>query len=106
MTITEFLTARLDEDEALAREAEPKYDLIRVESYSQANEDHARRHDPARVLAEVEAKRRIVAYREQDARSDLPPVIRDPRLSAFDAALRALALPYASHDDYDEAWRV
>jgi hypothetical protein len=54
---------------------------------------HIARHDPARVLAECEAKRRIVemhAYQEEHFTPD---------------ELRALALPYADHPDYREEWR-
>ena len=60
------------------------------------------RHEPARALAEVDAKRRIIAEHH--------PV--DP-CDAHDASfqtvecdtLRLLALPYADHRDYREEWR-
>ena len=48
------------------------------------------RHDPARVLAECEAKRQIV-QNAQDPGDDLFVAI--------------LALPYADHPDYREEWR-
>jgi len=53
-------------------------------------------YDPARVLAECEAKRKIV---EQ---------VRDPAWSSYavrDLVLGNLALPYADHPDYREEWR-
>lgn len=55
---------------------------------------HVARWDPARVLAEVEAKRRI-----------LDEAIR---LASYDGEfqfLEMLALPYADHPDYREEWR-
>lgn len=63
MTITEFLNARLDEDERDARAiANAKY-FEGVES--DAEEEVMRLSDPDRVLAEVEAKRKIIAFHEQ-----------------------------------------
>ena len=58
---------------------------------------HVVRWDPARVLAECEAKRRIVErygylYEHGDS-GDMRWV------------LPLLALPYASHPDYDPVWR-
>jgi len=52
---------------------------------------HVTRHDPARVLAECEAKRLLVEWLAMEPRED--------------QALAFLALPYADHPDYDEAWR-
>lgn len=51
---------------------------------------HVARHDPARVLAECRAKRRLVE-----------------ELGAFrrGAALRLLAMPYADHPDYRQEWK-
>lgn len=56
---------------------------------------HIARHDPARVLREVEAKRRIVDACER----------RGLVLSEINWVVRVLALPYADHDDYREVWR-
>jgi phytoene/squalene synthetase len=57
---------------------------------------HIARHDPARVLAECDAKRRIVA--EADAGHGGYP-------DGVYFAVRALALPYADHPDYRPEWR-
>ena len=129
MTLTEFLLARIAEDEAVAQKAggdEWEYaaccgamqiQTVRVDGtlgYEQhraitrdyeglsdsVEEDagpHVARHDPARVLAECKAKRRIVEryaflaeYGDDgDARWVLP----------------LLALPYADHPDFQEEWR-
>jgi len=110
MTLTEFLEARIAEDEEVARGAvdeqqgghwhEPGDDMPMF-GFSVALPltfaEHAARHDPARVLAECEAKRRIVASVERALRlgtNGLGPSV-----------LRLLALPHADHADYDESWR-
>lgn len=95
MTITDFLLARIADDTALARSLQ-----------AQAVTDHIDPEDPrlphltlaARVLAECEAKRRIVSlYDESTAAHEA--IARLP-------IIRLLALPYANHPDYDPVWRV
>ncbi|MEV8623389.1 DUF6221 family protein [Streptomyces sp. NPDC051079] len=154
MDLVEFLTARLDEDEQAARAATDGPwaawqrstlrglgDLLHavttpgqapgarasIATASWLDAEHIARHDPARVLAEVDAKRRILAsYTEAVLVRDEAtqwamspsPVITNPgadgverwtraRDAAFflEPAIRLLAQPYASHPDYDEAWR-
>lgn len=67
---------------------------------------HIARHDPARVLAECEAKTRIV-----DGWSEAKEYAEDGDLSgkiaetAYYDALRSLALPHADHPDYRPEWR-
>jgi len=121
MTITEFLLARIAEDEDRAKRAGFGYGSVWQVEVDSAEDwatvhadgrrdmvgcedgdvsDHIARHDPARVLAECESKRRIVV-RLQMSRM-LPVQIGD---HAAEAILRALALPHADHPDYDEAWR-
>lgn len=127
MTLADFLLARISEDEddaTLARDDLPtdewtlsdygsvyageefdkdglsygKNDIVQ-----QALADtgrHIARHDPARVLAECGAKRRIVENaegRESGGHVSWPGV--------WLLVLRLLALPYADHPDYDESWR-
>jgi hypothetical protein len=85
VTIIEFLSARLDEDEAVARAASPgpwhtnaeAHEVLAVDDITvaegfalsgpqtRATTEHIARHDPARVLAEVEAKRKIIAFHDQ-----------------------------------------
>jgi hypothetical protein len=122
-----FLRARLDEDEQVARatvEAPwivPAYDPTVVKPYGSDGlivrasgpgaAEHIALHDPARVLAEVDAKRRIVALCEpslvevtaygQTEREFIPG--NGPPWG--DGVLRLLAAPYADHPDYDPAWR-
>ena len=93
-TLTSFLLDRIAEDEA---NAGSKHDL--------AYHDHGDCGGceyPARVLAECEAKRRIV----EQARNYSPELEHgDNGEWAFDTVLLALALPYADHPDYREEWR-
>lgn len=81
----------------------------------------ARFADPARVLAECEAKRRIVAAHPRETVSgfsrdaiDFPDGWCDadgtyddmPRNHWPCDTMRALALPYQDHPDFDPDWRV
>jgi hypothetical protein len=85
---------------------------------------HAARHDPARVLREVEAKRRIL-----DLHPITTDVITDPAIYVkterqpfgcrtdhefydgetagfgYCETLKLLALPYADHEEFNEEWR-
>lgn len=74
---------------------------VRVE-----DREHIARHDPARVLAECEAKRRIVARHDAHLGHEPTPHIV-PRLKWREGCdtLRLLALPYADHPDFREEWR-
>ena len=60
---------------------------------------HVARHDPARVLCECEAKRRIVEHATQC--DDSP---RGGWCYSCHVALCALASVYSDHPDYDPAW--
>ena len=122
--LVEFLTARYDEDEQAARSASPgpwhlnaegdevmAVDDIMVAgafalsgNQQRATAAHIARHDPARVLREVSAKRRIVYLAAQ-----LPKLtavnLFDNDKDAWAETLKQLALPYADHPDYREEWR-
>lgn len=115
MELVVFLLARIAEDEAVARAARDDdltnaHMLGLAEGSALSPGDRVMVH-PTRVLAECEAKRRIVAS-YQGASSALArmndPLRRglgEAMVLAHGDALRALALPYAEHPDYDEAWR-
>lgn len=103
MTLTEFLLARIAEDEAAASYASTRGDFDWEQDaggWWLGFYDHYRRHDPVRVLAECEAKRRIVEVHAHNARWDDTNVGDWAR-----ATLELLALPYADHPDYREEWR-
>ncbi|MBN0039372.1 hypothetical protein JN535_04180 [Cellulosimicrobium cellulans] len=139
MTLTDFLLARIAEDQASALEVR-EHGAWWVEAYDdydgrspelveyfvvapppapgvprddQGDPDDPRhvtsvqgdpalaaalaRWSPARVLAECEAKRRIVeSARRLGSRDGVTP----------EELLGNLALPYADHPDYDETWRT
>jgi hypothetical protein len=113
-TLAEFLRARLDEDEQTAKglltaarflDKEPDF----YGAGGPAAQTYWQRHDPARVLAEVDAKRRIIAAHHRSGRTC-------PRCSlgtedgqvVFELdpceTLRLLALPYRGHADYRPEW--
>ena len=94
LTLTDFLLARIAEDEADLRLGGEYMDPF----------------NPPRLLAECEAKRRIVErYARKVARSERFPALTQDEADAR-AVLRAtlldLAMPYADHEDFQEEWRV
>lgn len=135
-----FLRARLDEDKARAAAAAEDagarwyygggYVLARREDDMVATGSHdfldqergefIAAHDPARVLAEVEAKQQLLDEHEADSFGDCTTCARP---EDFDEdgdgnrtwsrssqpfpcpTLRLLSLPYADHPDYREEWR-
>jgi hypothetical protein len=118
MDLTEFLNARLDEDEAAAGagarrvgmpwRAEPQPgtpgglvvdDLGLVGSTGgRYAAEHIARHDPARALREVEAGRKLMA---EHASND---EFSDAYDSGLQFAVLLLAAVYSDHPDYDPAW--
>jgi hypothetical protein len=122
--LPDFLLARIAEDEAVAQaatvgpwEVRPYWFTSNGRSWATVPdivdeeidaEDgvHIARWDPARVLAECKAKRRIVT-RYVRARA---LVGKHPHAATADAALlhvlTELALPYADHPDYRPEWRI
>lgn len=113
--IAEFLAARLDEDERIAQACrepiwrlDPGWDggvyLLEDEAGAwiapgQEDGPHIARHDPARALAEVAAKRAIIRNAEFNW-SD------DQGCDASWNALEAVAQVYADHPDFDPAWSM
>lgn len=106
-----FLNARLDEDEQAAADAAAilgdgdwwrRHTFV---AYSEPNgtpeqvSHHIARHDPARVLADVAAKRAIVAACAYNLEYE------EYGYTLAERVLRALALPYADHEDYKPHWR-
>ena len=121
-----FLSARLDEDEAAAKAATPPpwraagEDILSdtddphwagacAANASGADAVHIARHDPVRVLREVEAKRNILARyedclaRQEDQDYPYAPAAEQAR-EYEDFVLPNLAASYSGHHDYDEDW--
>jgi hypothetical protein len=127
-----WLRAQLDDDERVAREAtsgdwhwvDPggpvklalvagAYDHgwhvvvpVRGEMVTRYDSDHIARWDPNRVLAEVDAKRRILDWIEgAQAAAGAPPGFDPQDAEALTHAVRLLALPYANRPGYRDEWR-
>lgn len=137
--LVEFLRAQLDTDEQAARATTgpwkyhretggvvlptaghiPEIREIVATPREPSDARHMVRWDSARVLAEVAAKRRLIADYEQasddaDAAADLPegwsraPVEQAhalARRNALYAAMEYAVLPYAGRPGFQEAWR-
>jgi len=82
-TLTEFLLARIAEDEVEAEDNEPYWG-----GWSRAHE--------ARVLAECEAKRRIIET------ASMIDMIENEWGASI---LRTLAAVYSDHPDYRQEWK-
>jgi hypothetical protein len=128
--LVQFLRNRLSDDEQAAKAAASELgadwyysdgsvlarredDMVATGSQSfmeRERGEHIARHDPARVLREVDAKRRIL--------NDVLPTMQadelriagewgvgsDPVREASDDLLSLLAPPYADHPDYRSEW--
>lgn len=123
--LVRWLTAYLDEDERIARAATPgPWKLARqrgVEWVSSAeywavadcsdadpareNAEHVAAWDPARVLREIDAKRKVIE--QYESIGDPPPGEFGPDLSRAELGrvLRLVALPYSDRPGYREEWR-
>lgn len=129
MTLVEFLKSRLDEDEQAAKAAPWEFDNeewpfwietpIEYERKREGTEGYRDRFTPARVLREIEAKRRLVFLHEPmvlragggAAHFDTTTVCRTcepPKVFPETAypcdTIRLLALPYADRSDYRQEW--
>lgn len=129
MTLTEFLLARIAEDESVATKAAgdgpptpmgyrpdkpgstwvemPYHQTREVESCCFGDMGTVEAH-PVRVLAECSARRRIMEEHRLDQYGDriaCSPCGFWPSADGGCPTLRLLALPYAGHADYDEDWR-
>lgn len=91
--LADFLRARLDEDEATAREA-----TLRVD-------DHIARHDPGRVLREV-ATWRVILAQAAAGRPVGHPYRRGGFMAALGFVLQVKAREYSDHPDWrmDGCW--
>lgn len=122
--LVEFLRVRLRDDEQVARFVEdgpgevPRrgLDPMRISIEGEVRFAHLT-VDPARVLREVEAKRRII---ELHPHAHWPVKVGPPHLycetcdvedgmiggdGCYRSTLRLLALPFADHPDYREEWK-
>ncbi|QCX81079.1 hypothetical protein C9F11_37480 [Streptomyces sp. YIM 121038] len=128
--LVQWLRAQLDEDERIARAARGvefckdgrwvtrgpfeeglggihseagEAILGEEENVPFAVADHASRHDPARVLREIGAKRDLL--RVAKAARDYHETFTSGFASALEGTLRLFALAYADRPGYREEWR-
>jgi hypothetical protein len=118
----EFLRARLDEDEQTARAiqwdgsgnsldwglpASATVDIGGDDFYAgdRTVASHIARHDPARVLREVEAKRAFVKEYER-YRAERRRAMNGWDTSELSPIIAALASVYADHPDYQQEWNL
>jgi hypothetical protein len=122
LTLADFLLARIAEDEETAQDAtnDGHRWLVEEETISlwpddldpasgvmlfprKAHAYHAATWEPARVLAECEAKRRMVERLATEARTTAQIVSVATLASDM---LTLLAQPYADHPDFRPEWRA
>lgn len=118
-SLVAFLRARLDEAAAKAQAAKPgpwhvdggsvyaTHPTDEVVDYTESA-DHIARHDPARILREIEADRALLAEYEAVAdmdTSDPEPEFAYGRAVGLGIAVRYRAVRFADHPDYREKWR-
>lgn len=103
--LVKFLRARLNDDERVIHEAgrtDGDHELYVL--------DDDYRHDRIvisgkRAQDEVAAKRRIIDRYEQQAARASENAMEEDRAWTLEPVLLDLALPYASHPDYQQDWR-
>jgi hypothetical protein len=102
-TLSAFILARIDEDEAVARATTPhEWDCdasiyedippIAEGSFNRTDAAHIARHDPARVLATCKAHRAIVERFDTSDDIVIYPIVA------------ALASVWSDHEDYRTEW--
>ncbi|MFF4346838.1 DUF6221 family protein [Streptomyces sp. NPDC001530] len=137
--LVEWFGEQLDEDERITREATPGWwtpwrrsmthvlkDLIhsvvtqgqkpgdraKIVTASWSDAEHIARHNPARVLREIDAERQVLRDLEQaeftlskaEPRT-APHDLMTGAVNALRRTVRLLALPYADRPGYREEWR-
>jgi hypothetical protein len=105
--LVKFLTAQFDKDE---RAASALHDIAICKLAINGPTDprwgwECDCEHPARVLADVDAKRQIVAECAFWLEGDDGLWSQDTRANVAWLIAALLALPYADQPDYDEAWR-
>lgn len=91
MNITDFLAARIAEDEAEARKYQRYEDQIL---------ETAGWFDPSRVLAECASKRALLTLFRTGAKFE----VSAGGETGWISPLTILAIPYRGHPDYDPEW--
>lgn len=119
--LAQFLRARLDEDEQAIEAPETWTEFDETQGTRRVDVDHSfervtactrawrgvhiARHDPARVLHEVEAKRRALNHYEDVRRHAPGHTAYTLAEGAVGKQIQLMALPYVDHPDYRDDWR-
>jgi hypothetical protein len=114
VSIAAFLTARLEEDEALAKAAQgllgieaPWHTVAQLHDrgITRGDASHIARHSPARELREVTAKRSILRTHKSVRSSG--KVQCEGCLTTFWPCpdLKDIASAWSDHPGYDQAWK-
>lgn len=120
MRIEQFITDRLAEDERLAQEADSgdgewffddRFDRVETSDenvYTLHHVEHMARHNPARVLRDIQAwramMRAVLEYEgELDHLTESAPPDQRSTLDHL-PALRAIAAIWSDHPDYQAEW--
>ncbi|GAA5033093.1 DUF6221 family protein [Streptomyces siamensis] len=123
--LARWLGEQLDEDERIALAASPgpwsanaEHDeVVAVDGIPvaegfalsgrqlRATVDHIAAHDPARVLREIEAKRRILYLAVQLPKVTASTDLFDNNRDAWAEVLKQLALSYTDRPGFREDWR-
>ncbi|MGH3222260.1 MAG: DUF6221 family protein [Streptosporangiaceae bacterium] len=128
MTIAEFLAARLDEDEAAAKACQAPSpwkaadqewdhwiitdatgDVVIYDEGTPSLEEaaHIARHDPARVLRDVAADRKLLAAYAHALTADFG-ITGEPYdagwAEALELAVKIRAARFGDHPDYQKQW--
>lgn len=110
MTIVDFLMARVTVDETEARRVLSEFEDSPPSVYDMAQVPMLDAGDPHRVLAECEAKRRIVERHRGEPFADDPTTffcVVTPSYGWWPCPdLLDLASVYVDHPDFDPAWRA
>ena len=111
MDLTEFLLARITEDEARYRELD-EFEAKLNEPWRafdptvrDATQMFMTRAKPSHLLAECDAKRRIIRHAKSWLVNDHGRPHETALRIAGQETLLSLALPYADHPDYRDEWR-
>jgi hypothetical protein len=122
--LVQWLRAQLDEDARIARAVTTPGtwrvgsshggSTVEGDGWTVGNADeldaaHIARHDPARVLREIDAKRQVLDWYQQraavDSRGEDPDDYENVTGSTLETVVQILALPYADRPGYREEWR-
>ncbi|MBM4525165.1 hypothetical protein GS462_11155 [Rhodococcus hoagii] len=106
-----FLRARIDEDAHVAHAAARwSYGAAQWAAEGEPDWIHIARHDPARVLREIDSKRALIEFAETATCLDMQVDSEfgvGPRTEPYigHEILRTMAAAYSDHPDFQQEWQ-